>query len=70
MSEKKEKLTVLLGGYLALNPQNEAAHQNLQKLIDILPDKLADEIYEMAKTDIVARGNRQISAIKQEMERL
>lgn len=70
MKVNREKLFIVLGGYLAMNPQNEVAQQHLQKIIDALPDNTVDKIYKFARSDIVSRGNRQISAIKQEMERL
>ncbi len=68
--DQQDRFQLLLSSFLLVTVQNESAQQNLQRLIGRLDENTKKAIYNMCKEDLTARGQRQIAAIKQEIERM
>lgn len=66
-AEKKEKLPLMIASFLLI-PQHDTAQQNLMVFINALSETTKLRIYEICKQDLTARAERQILALKQQIE--
>ncbi len=69
LTEQQElKFPQMLSAFLLIPLDNQTSQQNLQLLIGKLDDATKKNVYQMVKEDLTARGNRQVAAIRMELQ--
>lgn len=68
--DKLEMLVKMIGAFVLAPMQEESVKVNVQKMVNRLNKENQEMLYKLIKDDLSARMQQQISAMKDELERM